>query len=734
MADPPWCPMCAAPETGATGSAIRETVAELERRLHQERDARSAAERLLKKKHRELSGVLARADQAQRHLELVLQASSGGLWEWEAAGDTVRLLAFASSDGGDRELPMSFAQAVEGIHPDDRAALTAEWQAHLRGESSLCDMRLRAKAGQDRWQWLHLLGQAVERDAQGRALRVAGTVRDITPQRRAEDSLRLLAHAFANARDAMLVLTPQWDIVESNRAFALLAGLGDAAPASMNLGEFVNVSEFDPGPGEAAGWYRETRLHTRRGRGVPVHVSITRFEQGGGEPEFRVMTLRDISDKHSAERQLERLAWFDPLTGLPNRTRFESDLKARMATPAAPPFAMLFVDLDDFKAINDTLGHTAGDKLLTEVARRIVAAAGGGSYAARWGGDEFAVLVDGPDPVEVATQTSRRLIEAVGGPGRIGEVVVRVTPSIGIATYPADARDADTLMRQADTAMYEAKRAGRCRFQFHQRKLDDAALRRLALTAQLRTDLEADGLDFVCQSKVDRSGALVGHELLARWQTQQYGPISPGEFIALAEDIGLIGRLGAIAIDRAAGFAASLHARGWTTPVAVNLSSRQVLEPQTEQMLADACQRHAIPAAMLEVEVTESVFLEDMEATRAFLQRLHAQGYGLALDDFGTGFSALGYLRALPFQTIKIDRSFVRDIHRDERARRLLAGMVELGHALGMQVVAEGVETREQRAILSALEIDQMQGFLFHRPAPLPEVLAMLEARSRGGA
>jgi diguanylate cyclase (GGDEF)-like protein len=391
--------------------------------------------------------------------------------------------------------------------------------------------------------------------------------------------------------------------------------------------------------------------------------------------------------------------------------------------------ALLWINLDGFRGVNDSLGHAAGDAFLFETAQRLQDLAGERDELARLSGDEFALLLDGEDAGGRAPSLARQLIETVGAPMQMGDRMVSVSASIGIALFPDDSRLADQLLQQAETAMRKAKQRGRSRAEFHRGELGGEAIRRLELITELRRDIEAGAMDTVLQPKVSAGGYVVGYELLMRWNNPRLGPVSPAAFIPLSEEFGLVGALGLIAMERAATFAAHLLRMGLQTPVALNLSPRQVFDPDTESQLIATCARHSLPHDMLEIELTESALLENIEAGRSFLRRLSEQGFKLSLDDFGTGFSSLAYLRRLPFNTIKIDRCFMDDIDTDTRAFRLLEGMVTLCRSLDIAVVAEGVETPVQRALLVRMGVDQMQGFHFARPMPAEDVIALATRR-----
>ncbi len=703
----------------------------LRRQLDRERVARREAEALLNAKGRELFASAERAREAEHTLALALWASGESVWEWDAASRRVSVRSFE----GDRlhvldGAPQVLLDEASSVHPSDIDASRAIWLSYLRGETAELECSLRLRLG-DRWRWVRVRGRAVNRSPTGRIDRIIGTLRDVTAEREAEDALRLLSDAFDKAREPMLMLDRRGVIHECNRAFHDLVG-------TDSFGEGSHVFSLLHGErsalehllGEVAeGWREELQLKRADGGLVPVELSILRVIDSVEHRGMLVATVSDLSLQRSVQARAQRASLLDGLTGLANRAHFESRLRLRMAREDGAPLALLWINLDGFRAINDSLGHAAGDAFLFETAQRLQDLAGERDELARLSGDEFALLLDGEDAGGRAPGLARQLIEAVGTPMQMGDRMVSVSASLGIALFPDDSRQADQLLQQAETAMRKAKQRGRSRAEFHRGELGSEATRRLELITELRRDIEAGAMDTVLQPKVSAGGYVVGYELLMRWNNPRLGPVSPAAFIPLSEEFGLVGALGRIAMERAAVFAAHLLRLGLHTPVALNLSPRQVFDPDTEQQLVATCARHSLPHDMLEIELTESALLENIEAGRSFLRRLSEQGFKLSLDDFGTGFSSLAYLRRLPFNTIKIDRCFMDDIDTDARALRLLEGMVTLCQSLDIAVVAEGVETIAQRNLLVRMGVDQMQGYHFARPMPAEQVIALATRR-----
>jgi diguanylate cyclase (GGDEF)-like protein len=427
--------------------------------------------------------------------------------------------------------------------------------------------------------------------------------------------------------------------------------------------------------------------------------------------------------------QLYRQAHFDPLTSLPNRLLFRDRLSQELVSAAdgLQRGALLYVDLDHFKKINDTVGHSAGDQLLQIVSHRLRACVKEGDTVARLGGDEFTVILRSIGTAEGAQRVAARIIDTLQQAVNIGGRDYFVRASIGITLFPDDGTVLDDLMRNADLAMYRAKEDGRSRAVFY-----DRAMQRMpaqAAESGLYRALERREFALFYQPQYALgNGELVGLEALLRWQPAREGMRFPGEFIPAAEQSGLIVEIGAWALDTACEQLAQWHAEGIAPPrLALNVSVHQLRQAEFPKLVRRALDRVGIPPEMLEFELTESVFAD--EEARVTLRRLASLGVRLALDDFGTGYSSLGYLRAHPVQAIKIDRSFIEEVAHNETAATLAETMITMAHALGKQVVAEGVETMEQLECLRRYRCDFAQGFYFARPAPVDQITDRLRGR-----
>jgi diguanylate cyclase (GGDEF)-like protein/PAS domain S-box-containing protein len=473
----------------------------------------------------------------------------------------------------------------------------------------------------------------------------------------------------------------------------------------------------------------------RRRDGSLLFVEVRRHAQRSGAGWIIVAVIRNVTERKEAEKRLIQLAHFDALTGLPNRTLFYRKLASTLARAPARGWcvALLCIDLDRFKNVNDTRGHAIGDELLCQVSARLLQCVRVRDTVARLGGDEFGVIVAARDGERRAQLVSDRIRESLSEPFALKDHEITVTASVGIALSPDDAAAAETLVQYADTAMYQAKDAGRNTSRFFKPRMNTDALARLDIETALRKALANEEFVLYFQPKIEvRSGRVCGVEALLRWQRPGFGLVPPGEFIGILEDTGLILPVGRWVIAAACGQIGAWRASSvGPIAVSVNVAGRQFIEGDVERDVTLALEEHRITADLLELEMTESSLMMDAERTVHTLRNLRNLGVGVAIDDFGTGYSSLAYLRRFPLDKLKIDMAFIRGVTTNADDAAIALAIIGMAHTLKLEVIAEGVETAAQLAWLRDHDCDQAQGYLFSRPVPAADIESMLSRPQR---
>ena len=552
-------------------------------------------------------------------------------------------------------------------------------------------------------------------------------------QRRAAPSsgAQQLLRLFADSESGLLTCLLDGHVELCSPVAALLLGSEQGeiqgTPISRWLAPLAGRHEGRGVSFDAGQW--ETLASRADGSTFPVELTVseTRLD---GKPQY-ILILRDITDRRITQERLSFLANFDSLTGLPNRMLFRDRLGQAMsrARRNGTPLALMFLDLDNFKVINDSLGHAVGDQLLCRVAESLTHCLRGSDSVvrsgvddnftvSRLGGDEFTVIAEQLGSPEDAALVARRILDTLEAPFQLLDAVLHVSASIGISMYPADDTDLDGLIRHTDMAMYRAKALGRGTFSFYSDELSAEVAARLKLENQLRRALEHHEFALVYQPKANlATGKITGVEALLRWHPPGKGTVSPDRFISVLEDSGLILPVGSWVLRTACEQLAAWDSEGLPPlTLAVNLSVRQLRQPHLARLVADAINDAGIAPERLELELTESLLMEDSEASRETLGMFAAMGVRVAMDDFGTGYSSLSYLKRFDIDTLKIDRSFVSELPHDPEDGAIATAIIAMGHSLQMKIVAEGVETPAQAEFLRQLGCDEMQGYLLTRP------------------
>ncbi|MCS7809485.1 cyclic di-GMP receptor MorA, partial [Pseudomonas aeruginosa] len=569
-----------------------------------------------------------------------------------------------------------------------------------------------------------------------------GIARDISQQRRAERELRMAATVFEHSTAAIMVTDPAGYIVQVNDSFSRLTGYSpadvlDQQPRLLTADrqEANQLKHVLASLQHSGSWEGEILQKRKTGELYPSWVGITAVRDEEGDLVSFVCFFSDISERKASERRIHRLAYYDALTHLPNRTLFQDRLHTALqqAERNGQWVVLMFLDLDRFKPINDSLGHAAGDRMLQEVATRLSACVSQDDTVARMGGDEFTLLLPSQGDREIALKRAIQVAELILGrlarPFTLEGREFFVTASIGVALSPQDGAELSLLMKNADTAMYHAKEMGKNNFQFYQAEMNARALERLELESDLRRALELGEFVLHYQPQFTGDGRrLTGAEALLRWQHPRRGLVPPSEFIPVLEEIGLVAQVGDWLLAEACKQLRSWHKAKVRVPkVSVNLSARQFADGQLGERIAAILYETGIPPACLELELTESILMSDVAEAMQILSGLKRLGLAIAVDDFGTGYSSLNYLKQFPIDVLKIDRSFVDGLPHGEQDAQIARAIIAMAHSLNLMVIAEGVESQAQLDFLREHGCDEVQGYLFGRPMPA-EQFGMLYA------
>lgn len=689
--------------------------------------------------HLPLSGLEAQpaaptaTPRSQVDLRDALNAAGAGSWELCLEGRVAtstchsELYALAT---------VRFGEVLGEIHPEDIGPASAALDEHMAGLTETYDAayRIRTERG---WVWVGDRGKIIEWGRHQQPLRMAGIVQDISKLKSIEADLRLHACVFENTADGIFITDQDLRIFEANSEFLKLLGLTQAEVIGTNLCEHLldkssrrMKDEIDQDLLLSGRWSKRVKVRGNAESQLTAEITINEVEHDSSGSYRLVGVCTDVSDSVQTERELWRAANFDALTGLPNRGLF-SDMLARACKQARQDqsiHALMFIDLDRFKNVNDSLGHAAGDSLLRMVADRMrgtLRTSDDPSVPpsfARLGGDEFAALLSNIRDSDAARRVAERLLKSLAEPYRLDGQEVTVTPSIGIAICPQHSDQADRLLKLSDTAMYFAKNAGRGVFRFYTRDLEQKKNERVTLEAAIDHAIENNEIENFYQPIVDfQSKRIVGVEALARW-THKGQPIPPDRFIPVAEDTGQILGIGETSLRQACQhlrrlLSGELIDSDFT--MSVNLSPVQFRRPDIAQTIKQIVDSEQIPAEMIQLEITESAILDPIESAIETMHQLIGMGFRLAIDDFGVGHSSLGHLKRFPVTTLKIDRSFVSEIDTSEQDLGVIHGIVSLAKALALRLTAEGVETEEQRACLADTGCNNWQGWLCSPAIPI---------------
>lgn len=628
-----------------------------------------------------------------------------------------------------QELKRKHGISLEALtHPEDRQRVRNVIMDAVDEKSGYrVDYRIRCRDGCEKW--VHERGHCVI-DEFGTWV-LEGFIEDVTERlltevRLAEAELRYRS-MFEHSVIGMFQTSPDGHYLAANQALAELYGYDSPAELIVGLSDIARRLYVQPERRED--FKRQIQLHgkvrdfesevyRRDGRRIWISENAHAVCARDGTVLYYEGTVEDISERRQYQAQLEYQATHDPLTGLPNRNLLQDRLGQAInsARRSKGQVAVAFVDLDNFKFINDSLGHAFGDRLLIEIAGRLKRCMRATDTVARYGGDEFVLLLGDQSGLGAVVQTLERVLAAINEPLMLDGHDLRVNGSIGVSLYPLNGADLETLLSQADAAMYHAKESGKGCFQFYAAELNAAAQERMVMESALRRAVAEMQLSVVYQPKVDAAARVLGCEALVRWDSPEFGPVSPVKFIPLAEEIGLIRPITEFVLR-----AACREAVGWGgLHVAVNLSARSFADDDLVGLVSDVLEETGLPASCLQLEITEGLLVGDVDRAVMILSALKELGVSIAVDDFGTGYSSLAYLKRFPIDVLKIDRSFIAECDAGGDAMAIPRAIILLGHSLGLRIVAEGVERPGQLEALLVENCEEFQGYFFSKPVVSP--------------
>ena len=687
----------------------------------------------------EVKRRVAENEQLDVRLKVALNTTGFGVWEHDYdSGHNNWSESLARILGRGRG-PATVEESIALIHPQDRSKVD-DCLASSNDEIFIAELRMLHADGH--WVWTEQRARVLRRNSEGKPLRILGTMADISQRKLAEDESRLASVVFTGISDGICITDPQGRILLTNTSFSKVTGYSAKEAVGQNpslLRSGIHGTEFYRDLWDhinrQGSWQGEITNRRKDGELITEWLSISAVRDANDALTHYVGIFSDLSERQAAAERIQYLSSYDPLTNLPNRNLFADRLGQSLinAERFNRETAVILLDLDRFRFINDTLGPPTGDRILVEVARRLNLQVRDGDTVGRRSGNEFGFVMANLGQERDVIALAKRMLDAIAEPFEVNGQPLVVTASIGICVSPRNGSQPDALLKSADTALVRAKAAGRNTFRFYSPEMDADAERRLALEVALREALEKQELSVYYQPQISLdSGGLIGMEALMRWNNPKFGSVSPVEFIPIAEETGLILALGEWVLR-----VACAQTRRWldlglvNLRVAVNLSPRQFRQANLPGRVGDILAETGLAPSALELEITESAFMDNLDEAIAQCRALKALGSKLSLDDFGTGYSSLAYVSRFPFDKIKIDQGFVRDIIENPVNAAIATATIVMARSLNLTVLAEGVETAAQASFLRGRRCDAIQGYLFSPPLPADEFEQLLLGNKR---
>ncbi len=661
-----------------------------------------------------------------------------GNWNWDIVNNSLHWSDEIYRIFGlePQEFAANYEAFMESVHPDDRDLVNqAVKEALEENKSYSIYHRIIRKDQVERI--VHEKGK-VYFDNSGKPVRMVGTVQDVTERMRTEESLRLSAKVFQSTSEGIMITDTKGVIVQINKAFTKITGYTEQEA----LGQTPSI--LKSGRHEQSFyehmWYSLTKIgfwqgeiwdRRKNGEIFPKWMSINAVKNDHGIISHYVAIFNDITTRKRTEEVFQRLAHYDTLTGLPNRVLFQDRLQQAIIQAKRKKYfvALLFLDLDRFKNINDSLGHLAGDFLLTEVSKRLTNCIRSMDTVARLGGDEFTIILTEITNSQGVTSVANKIIESFKEPFLLNNQEMIITTSIGITLYPNDGQDMEVLLKNADLAMYHAKSIGKNNYQFFSADMNIELIEQIDLELNLRRALEKKEFILHYQPQISlKTGKIIGVEALLRWQPSKFGLVPPGKFIPLAEETGLIIPIGEWVLKESFEQQVRWSKMGFQDiRVAVNLSAKQFMQRNLLESISNTINETNVNPSYIEIEITESAIMNDIDQGIKLLYQFKDMGFKLALDDFGTGYSSLSYLKKFPLDTLKIDQSFIRDMENDQQNSAIVAAIISLGQNLNLKILAEGVEKEDQIHFLRKHHCEEVQGYYFSKPIDQESLTSLLQ-------
>ncbi len=681
-----------------------------------------------------------RAEKAARLNEerfyLALQATNEGIWDWNIqTGETTTIPSWEKMLGYDKDELAGKDVNIwsQLIHPDDKVKADQIKKEFVEGLRPNMEREFRMKHKNGYWAWILSKGEAMRRDKEGLPLQVVGTRIDITERKKAREAMRIAAISF-DTHEAIMVTNSEGIIIRVNKAFCEITGYSEKEavgenPRILKSGKHGDdfYRDFWRLLEKENRWEGEIWNRRKNGEVFPVHTRVTNVLSEQGVVTHRVAIFSDVAQRKQDEAEINKLAFYDPLTNLPNRRLLMVTLEYEMMQARRNDKwgGLIFLDLDHFKTINDSLGHGVGDLLLMQVAIRLNEVVREADLSARLGGDEFVVLlsamaIDEAAAANQALVVAEKIQSVINQPYSLDGIEYHISSSIGIRLYPVADDQPESLIRNADTAMYKAKEEGRNTIRFYNREMQEHADEWLSLKTDLHRAIKNKEFELYFQCQNNREGEIVGAEVLLRWQHPEKGMISPVKFIPVAEQTGQIIQIGEQVIRKACELLRQWQDERVSLPhLAVNVSPQQFKQPGFVDLVSNSLKESGAKPSQLMLELTEGVVVDNVEETIEKMHALKELGISFSIDDFGTGYSSLSYLKKLPLDQLKIDRTFVRDIASDPDDAIIVETIIAMAKHLQFDVIAEGVETREQLDFLTARGCYHYQGYYFAQPEPV---------------